>query len=187
MTSIINVSFEHVEPQQLINYRTVCYDEYHNQAEIGIIGIWAYCLILGSYCVIYHYSLSQFNVLLPPYFLLLVSYIYFLYDLLSAISLNKTTVIVFINVKLNHNMPDTFNSAYNIINLKHNKIINLKAVSSHFYKAFSKFNTIYLKYNMFKSQIMLFDKTCFIGLLVYVTMNSQTVYLCDMFFFHILL
>ena len=51
-------------------------------------------------------------VLLPPYFLLLVSFLYFLYDLyiiLSAISLNKTTVIVFMNVKLNHNMPDTFN------------------------------------------------------------------------------
>ena len=55
VTSIINVSFEHVEPQQLINYRTVCYDEYHYQAEIGIIGIWAYFFILGSYCVIYHY------------------------------------------------------------------------------------------------------------------------------------
>ena len=198
VTSIINVSFEHVEPQQLINYRTVCYDEYHYQAEIGIIGIWAYFFILGSYCVIYHYSLSQFNVLLPPYFLLLVSFIYFLYDLLSAISLNKTTVIVFINVKLNHNMPVTFNSGYNIINLKHNKIINLKAVSSHFYKAFSspitakmfdcsKFNTIYLKYNMFQSQIMLFDKTRFIGLLVYVTMNSQAVYLCDMFFSYIII
>ena len=65
VTSIINVSFEHVEPQQLINYRTVCYDEYHYQAEIGI---WAYCLIPGSYCVIYHYSLSQFNVLLPHIF-----------------------------------------------------------------------------------------------------------------------
>ena len=40
---------------------------------------------------------------------------------------------------------------------------------------------------MFKSQIMLFDKTCFIGLLVYVTMNSQTVYLCDMFFPYIII
>ena len=120
--------------------------------------------------------MSIFNVLLPPYFVLLVSFIYFLYDLLSAISLNKTRVIVFVNVKLNHNMPDTFNSGYNII--------NLKAVSSHFYKAFfspitakmfdcSKFNIIYLKYNMFKSQIMLFDKTRFLGLLVYVTMNSK--------------
>ena len=40
---------------------------------------------------------------------------------------------------------------------------------------------------MFKSQIMLFDKTCFIGLLVYVTMNSQTVYLYDMFFPYIII
>ena len=149
--------------------------------------MWAYCWIPGSFCVIYQYSLSQVNVLLPPYFILLVSFIYFLYDLLSAISLNKTTVIVFMNVKLNHNMPDTFNSGYNIINLKHYKIINLKAVSSHFSspiitKMFdcSKFNIIHSKYNMFKSQIMLFDKTGFIGLLVYVTMNSQTVYPCDM-------
>ena len=87
-------------------------------------------------------------------------------------------------------MPDRFNSGYNIINLKHYRIINLNAVSSHFYQAFSsptiakmfdcsKFNIIYLKYNM--SQIMLFDKTRFIGLQIYVTMNIQTVYLCDMF------
>ena len=123
VTSIINVSFEHVEPQQCINYRTVCYDEYHYQAEIGISHrvMWAYCLIFGSFCVIYCYLLSQVNVLLPKYFLLLVLLIYFLYDLymiLSAISLNKTTEIVhvFINVKLNQNMPDTFNSGYNIIN-----------------------------------------------------------------------
>ena len=79
----------------------------------------------------------KLHVFLPPYFPLLVSFIYFLFDILSAISLNKTTVIVFMNVNFNHNMPYAFNSGYNIIKLKHYKIINLKVVSSDFYKAWS--------------------------------------------------
>ena len=40
---------------------------------------------------------------------------------------------------------------------------------------------------MFKSQIMLFDKTHIIGLLVYIPMNIQTGYLCDMFCSYIII